>query len=60
MTVLTRDGMAKPVSRGQFFRRERGQGKIDVSCSADHEQIYSLTRLMPSLLKVTHTYISDT
>ena len=24
---LTRDGMAKPVSRDQIFKRERGQGR---------------------------------
>ena len=35
---LTRDGTAKPVSRDQIFRRERGQGNIHFLCSADHEQ----------------------
>ena len=38
MGRLTRDGTAEPVSRDQILRRERGQGNIHVSCSADHEQ----------------------
>ena len=31
------NGMAKRVSRDQIFRRERGQRKNIVPCSADHE-----------------------
>ena len=38
MSRLTRDGTAEPVSRDQFFRRERGQGNNNFPCSADHEQ----------------------
>ena len=38
MSRLTRDGTAKPVSRDQILRRERGQGNIHFPCSADHEQ----------------------
>ena len=38
MSRLTRDGTAEPVSRDQILRRERGQGNIHFSCSADHEQ----------------------
>ena len=38
MSGLTRDGTAEPNSRDQTFRRERGQGKSDFPCSADHEQ----------------------
>ena len=38
MSRLTRDGSAEPVSRDQILRRERGQGNIHFSCSADHEQ----------------------
>ena len=38
MSRLTRDGTAEPVSRGQILRREREQGNILSSCSADHEQ----------------------
>ena len=38
MSRLTRDGTAKPVSRDQFLRYERGQGDIHLPCSADHEQ----------------------
>ena len=36
MSRLTRDGTAEPVS--QVLRRERGQGNVHFSCSADHEQ----------------------
>ena len=35
---LTRDGTAKPVSRDQILRRERGQGKVYFSCLANLEQ----------------------
>ena len=36
---LTRDETtAEPVSRDQFLRRERGQGKKHFPCSADHER----------------------
>ena len=38
MSRLTRDGTAEPVLRDQILRRERGQGNIHFSCSADHEQ----------------------
>ena len=38
MSRLTRDGTAEPVSRDQILRHERGQGKVDFPCSADHEQ----------------------
>ena len=38
MSRLTRDGTAQPISRDQILRRERGQGNIHFSCSADHEQ----------------------
>ena len=40
MSRLTRDGTAKPVSRDQILRRERGQGNIHSLCSADHEQVW--------------------
>ena len=36
--MLTRDGTAEIVSRDQILRRERGQGKVDFPCSADHAQ----------------------
>ena len=35
---LARDGTTDPVSRDQFFRRERGQGKVHFPCSVDLEQ----------------------
>ena len=38
MSRLTWDGIAEPVSRDQILRRERGQGNINSSCAADHEQ----------------------
>ena len=38
MSRLTRDGTAELVSRDQILRRERGQGNLYFSCSADHEQ----------------------
>ena len=39
MKRLTRDGTAEPVSGGdQILRRDRGQGNINLPCSADHEQ----------------------
>ena len=38
MSGLTRGGTAEPVWRDQTLRRERGQGKYNFSCSADHEQ----------------------
>ena len=38
MSRLTRDGTAEPVSRDQNIRRNRGQGSIHFSYSADHEQ----------------------
>ena len=40
MSTLTRDGTAEPVSRDQILRRERGQGKNNFPCSADHEQYW--------------------
>ena len=38
MSKLTPDRTAEPVSRDQILRRERGQGNIHFSCSADHVQ----------------------
>ena len=38
MSRLTRDRTAEPVSRDQILGREREQGNIHFSCSADHEQ----------------------
>ena len=35
---MTRDETVEPNSRDQTLRRERGQGKFDFPCSADHEQ----------------------
>ena len=33
-----RDGTVETVSRDQTLRHERGQGNINLPCSADHEQ----------------------
>ena len=38
MRRLTQDGTVEPVSRDQILRREREQGNIHFSCSADHGQ----------------------
>ena len=38
MSRLTRDGTAEPVSRDQILRHARGQGNMNFSCSANHEQ----------------------
>ena len=38
MSRLTRDGTAEPVSRDQILRHAQGQGNINFTCSADHEQ----------------------
>ena len=38
MSSLSRDGTAKPVSRDQNLRRERGQGETNIPFLADHEQ----------------------
>ena len=46
MSRLTQDGFAEPVSQDQILRRERGQGNVQFACSADHDQIGHLTRLI--------------
>ena len=38
MSTLTGNRTAEPISRDQILRRERGQGNMIFSCSADHEQ----------------------
>ena len=38
MSRLAGNGTPEPVSQDQILRRERGQGNIHFSCSADHEQ----------------------
>ena len=38
MSRLARDGTAKPVSRDQILRCERGPGNVHFFYSADHEQ----------------------
>ena len=50
MSRLTRDGTVEPVSRDQILRRERGQGNINVPCSAGATcRIGNLTRLIYTL-----------
>ena len=49
MSRLTRDRFAEPVSQDQILRRERGQGNISFSSTADHEQIDHLPRLILTL-----------
>ena len=43
-----RDGTAEPVSQGQIFRRERGQGNVHFPCSADYEQDWQSYPVDPS------------
>ena len=60
MSRLTRDGTAKPVSRDQILRRERGQGNVHFPCSADHEQDwqpYLWLILTLGISATIHTYI---
>ena len=60
MSRLMRDGAGEPVSQDQILRRERGQGNIHFSCSADHVQGWQpyLTRLIHTLTlcATIHTY----
>ena len=58
MSRLTRDGTAEPVSRDQILRHARGQGNINFSCSADHEQDWQPYPVDPySAICDDHTYI---
>ena len=58
MSKLTRDGTAEPVSRDQILRHARGQGNINFSCSADHEQDWQPYPVNPySAICDDHTYI---
>ena len=53
-----RDG--RPISREQIFRRERGQGSINFSCSADHEEDGQPYPVDPySCYMYGHTYMCD-
>ena len=57
MGRLTRDETAEPVSRDQILRRERGQGNIIFTCSADHEQDWQPYPVGPySGFMCDHTY----
>ena len=58
MIRLTRDGTAEPVSLDQIVRRERGQGNIHFSCSADHELDWQPYPVDPYFCYMCdHTYI---
>ena len=58
MSRLTRDGTVETVSQDQILRRERGQGNIHFSCSADHEQDWQPYPVDPySCYMCDHTYI---
>ena len=59
MSRLTQDGTAEPVSRDQILRRERGQGNINFPCSADHNWISNLTRLIHVCVYVVIPFILD-
>ena len=59
MSRLALDGVAEPVSRGHFLRRERGQREKYFPRSAKQNQAWQHTRLVPSLLGAVtymHTY----
>ena len=62
MRGLTRDGTAELVSRDQILRRERGQGNVIFSCSADHEQEWQPYPVDPYYIAVNvmtiHTVLS--
>ena len=61
MSRLTRDGTAEPVSRDQILRRERGQGNIHFSCSADHVQDWQSYTVDPySCYVCGHTLLCGT
>ena len=61
MGRLVRDGTAKPVSRDQILRHERGQGNIQFSCSADHVQDWQPYLVDPySCYMRDYTYIHNT
>ena len=51
MSGLTRDGTAKPVSRDQILRGERGQGNIHFSLLISR-RIGNIPRLIHTLLQV--------
>ena len=60
MSRLTRDGTAKPISRDQILRRERGQGNSHCPCSADQEQDWRPYPVVPySSYMCDHTYCLD-
>ena len=55
---LTRDGTVESGSRGQFLRRERGQGNINFPFSADYVQDWQPHPVDPySCYMCDHTYI---
>ena len=61
MSRLTQDGTAKPVSRDQILRRERGQGNLQFPWSADHEQDWQPYPVDPhSAICNDHTYLHTT
>ena len=58
MSRLTRVGTAESVSRDQILRHARGQGNINLPCSADHEQDWQPYPVDPySAICDDHTYI---
>ena len=58
MGGLAWDGAAELVSRGQVFRRKRGQGNIPFPCSADHVQDWQPYPVDPySAICDDHTYM---
>ena len=61
MTRLTRDGTAEAVPIDQIITRERGQGNINILCSADHGQDWQPYPVdLYSCYMCDHTYIHKT
>ena len=62
MGRLTRDRMAKPVSRDQTLTRVRGQGNIHFPCSADHEKDWQPYPVDPysAIICDDHTIVDHT
>ena len=61
MTSLTRDGTAKPISRDQILRREKGQGNLFFFIFPVHVQLITKNRignLINGIIRVMHTRYS--
>ena len=57
MSGQTQDGTVEPISRKQFLRREREQGKNIFSVQLTTSRVGNHTRLVHALLKVVLTIL---